>query len=133
MNSRSIFLRKGCRLPDGFRLAQERFNDGWMWAGDISTAGLNVALRGAGWHFLWIEKASTRFGYGRTEGAALSQATTRALDRLGDRFNAAEVDSVKMSAFPGFRIARVTAHARQILEQASPNAIDPVTIRQIFV
>jgi hypothetical protein len=133
LNSRSIFLRRNCRLPDGFRLALERFNDGWMLAGDISTPGLDVALRNAGWHFLWIAKASTRFGYGRTELAALSQATTRALDRIGDRFNVAEVDSVRMSGFPGFRIARVTAHARQILEQASPSATDPVTIRQIFV
>lgn len=133
MNSRSIFLRKGCRLPAGFGLRQERFNDGWMSAGDISSPGLDMALRGLGWRFLWIEKASTRFGFGRTDVAALSHATTRALERIGDRFNAAEVDSVRMSAFPGFRTARVTAHARQIQKQTSPGAVDPVTIRQIFV
>ncbi|HTW49712.1 MAG TPA: hypothetical protein VMD92_17275 [Acidobacteriaceae bacterium] len=92
-----------------------------------------MALRGVGWHFLWVEKASTRFGYGRTESAALSHATTRALHRIGDRFNVAEVDSVRISGFPGFRIARVTAHARQIQQQAAPTAIDPVSIRQIFV
>ena len=103
-----------------------------MRAGDISTAGLDWALRSAGWHFLWIEQASGGFGFGRSEFAALSQATARALDRIGDLFNAAEVDSVRMSGFSGFRIARVTAHARQILEQVSPSATDPVTIRQIF-
>jgi hypothetical protein len=129
----SIFLRKDCRLPDGFRVAQERFNNGWMLAGDLSTAGLDWALRRAGWNFVWVGKASTRFGYGRTDSAALARATNRALDQIGPRFNAAEVDSVKMSGYPGFRIARVTAHARHILEQNSPRAVDPASIRQIFV
>lgn len=119
-------------MPGGFRLEQERFNDGWMRAGDISTAGLDWALRGAGWRLLWIEKASRGLGFGRSEFAALSHATARALNRIGDRFNAAEVDSVRMSGFPWFRIVRVTAHPRQILEQASPGATGPVTIRQIF-
>lgn len=128
-----MFLRNSCSLPSGFRLRQQRFNEGWMSAGDISSPGLDMALRGVGWNFVWIEKAATRFGFGRTDGAALSHATTRALNQIGNRFNAAEVDSVRMSAFPGFRIARVTAHARQIQAQSAPSAIDPVTIRQIFV
>ena len=129
MKLRSMFLRNSCRLPEGFRLKQQRFNDGWMSAGDISSAGLDVALRGAGWHFMWIEKACSRFGYGRTESSALTQATTRALDRISDQFNAAEVDSVRMSAYPGFRVARVNAHPRQIQRQASLSAMDNATIR----
>lgn len=118
-----MFLRSGCRLPEGFRLGQQRFNEGWLSAGDISAPGLDMALRGVGWHFVWIRKASTRFGYGRTESAALARATSRALDHIGERFNAAEVDSVRMSSYPGFWIARVTAHARQIQEQSSLSAI----------
>jgi hypothetical protein len=124
-----MFLRNSCRLPEGFMLKQQRFNDGWMSAGDISSAGLDVALRGACWHFMWIEKACSRFGYGRTESSALTQATTRALDRISGQFNAAEVDSVRMSAYPGFRVARVTAHARQIQRQASLNALDEAANR----
>jgi hypothetical protein len=128
-----MFLRNGCLLPEGFRLKQERFNKGWMSAGDISSTGLDVTLRSAGWHFMWVQKACSRFGCGRTEAAAVSQATTRALDRISERFNAAEVDSVKVSNYPGFRIARVTAHARQIQEQDALSAIDATPIRQFSV
>ena len=129
VNLRSMFLRNDCLLPDGMRMKQERFNKDWMSAGDISSTGLDVALRGAGWHFMWVQKASSRFGCGRTEASAIS--TTRALDRIGDRFNAAEVDSVKISTYPGFRIARVTAHARQIQEQDSLSANNETPIREL--
>jgi hypothetical protein len=117
-----MFLRNGCLLPFGFRLRQERFSSGWMSAGDISSVGLDVTLRRAGWHFMWVKNASSCYGWGRTAASAISQATARALDRISDRFNAAEVDSVRVSTYPGFWIARVTAHARQIQEQDSLSA-----------
>jgi hypothetical protein len=114
-----MFLRIGCLLPGGFRLKQERFNKSWMSAGDISSTGLDATLRRSGWQFRWILSGCSRIGCGRTEASAVSHATTRALSRIGDGFNAAEVDLVRVSIYPGFRIARVTAHARQISEIAA--------------
>jgi hypothetical protein len=109
-----MFLRSGCVLPGGFRLRQERFNTGWMEAGDISAEGLDATLRRSGWQFSWILNGCSRLGLGRTEAAAVSHATARALREIGEPYNAAEVDLNRVSIYPGFRIARVTAHARQI-------------------
>jgi len=109
-----MFVRSGCLLPGGFRLKQERFNHGWMLAGEISTSGLDATLRRSGWHFRSFIFSCSRFGCGKTEASAISHATTRALHRIADKFNVAEVDRVRVSNYPGFRIARVTAHACQI-------------------
>jgi hypothetical protein len=126
----TMFLRDGCLLPEGFRLKQERFNRSWMLAGDISAAGLDLILRSSGWHFMWILSACSRSGCGKTEASAVSRATARALHQISDRFNAAEVDSVRVSIWPGFRTARVTAHARKIQEQDSLSAPDQATTQQ---
>ena len=114
MNRRSMFFRCRCLLPGGFRLKQERFNKGWMLAGDISIAGLDATLRRSGWHFRSFHFHCSRLGCGRTEESAVSHATTRALSHIADQFNVAEVDRVQISGYPGFRIARVTARACQI-------------------
>lgn len=109
-----MFVRSGCVLPGGFRLRQERFNKGWMLAGDISAEGLDATLRRSGWHFRSFLFSYSRMGCGKTEAAAVLHATTRALRRIADKFNVAEVDEVRVSNYPGLSVARVTAHARQI-------------------
>jgi hypothetical protein len=113
-----MFLRISCQLPGGFRLKQERFNRGWMLAGDISAEGLDATLRRSGWHFQWCPIEFSRLGCGRSDASAVSHATTRALRHLADKFNVAEVDGVRVSNYGPFRIARVTAHARQITKLA---------------
>ncbi len=114
MNNPSMFVRSGCLLPGGFRLKQERFNRGWMLAGDISATGLDETLRRSGWHFRSFFFSCSRLGCGKTRASAVSHATARALRRIADKFNVAEVDQVQVSNFPGFQIARVTARACQI-------------------
>jgi len=79
MNSRSMFFRCSCLLPGGFRLKQERFNKGWMLAGDISVPGLDATLRRSGWHFRSFHFHCSRLGCGRTEESAVSHATTRGI------------------------------------------------------
>lgn len=130
MKSHSMFLRNGCQLPAGLRLEQARFNKAWMSADDISPAGLDVVVRSAGWHFMWIEGAFSRFGWGRTEESAADRAITRALRHVSGRFNAAEADSVTFSTFPGFRVAKATVHSRQIQQDCTLGCIDQAASRQ---
>lgn len=87
-----------------------------MVAGDISTAGLDATLRRSGWHFRSFLDNCSRLGWGRTDAAAVEHATTRALRQMAVEFNVAEVDHVRVSNYGGLRIARVTAHARQIVK-----------------
>jgi len=113
MNSRSMFFRCFCLLPGGFRLKQERFNKGWMLAGDIS----RVWMRRCGGR----DGISVRFTF-TVPGLAAAEPRNRrfrmrqpvALSHIADKFNVAEVDRVQVSSYPGFRIARVTARACQI-------------------
>jgi hypothetical protein len=126
-----MFLRAGCVLPDGLDLTQEQFCGTWMSVKDTMAPALDVKVRNAGWHFMWLEDVYARFGVGRTATSATDKAIARALDRIKDRFNAAELDSVSVSKFLGFRVAKIKLHSRQIQQQASLSLVDEMTIRQL--
>ena len=68
---------------------------------------------------------------GRTATSAIDKAIASALDRIKDRFNAAELESVSVSKYLGFRVAKITLYARQIQQQASLSLVDEMTIRQL--
>jgi hypothetical protein len=131
MNPNTMFLRTECVLPDGLDLIQERFCGTWMSVKDTMAAALDVKVRNAGWHFMWLEDAYARFGVGRTATSAIDKAIASALGRIKDRFNAAELESISVSKYLGFRVAKVTLCARQIQQQASLSLVDEMTIRQL--
>lgn len=80
---------------------------------------------------MWLEDAYSCSSVGLSEASAVANAITRALNRVKSRFNAAELDSIKVSQYPGFRIAKITVHARQIQQHGSLSLIDEMTIRQL--
>lgn len=118
MKSHAMFLRAGCVLPDGLDLTQEQFCGTWMSVKDTMAAALDLKVRNAGWHFMWLVDAYVRFGVGRSATSAIDKAIIRALDRIKDKFNAAELDWIKVSKYPGFQVATIKLHARQIQQQA---------------
>ena len=121
MKINSVFLRDACTLPSQFNLLQEPFSRGWAEAIGTEASELDTAIRGAGWHFMWLADSYSSQALGRTAETAIRCALARALPGVNKRFNAAELDSVHVVTFPGFRIARVTVQARQIQRQASLN------------
>jgi hypothetical protein len=62
MRQHSMFLRTSCLLPDGLDLIQEQFGEAWMSVGDTIAFALDVRVRKAGWHFMWLEDAYSRYG-----------------------------------------------------------------------
>jgi hypothetical protein len=126
----SIFLRTGCLLPDGLDLLQEKFDDTWSSARDTTATALDLRIRDAGWHFMWLVGTYSRHGFGRTPKIAISKAIALALNEVKARFNAAELGSVSVSRYPGFQIARVTIHTRQIQQQSSLGLVDEMSLRQ---
>lgn len=96
----------------------------------MSTA-LDEKVRNAGWHFMWLEAAHASHSVGVTETSAIAKAIARALNQIKDRFNAAELGSITISKYPGFRIAKITLHARHIQQHASLGLVDEMTIRQL--
>lgn len=123
-----IFLRVGCVLPKGLHLKQKHFDERWMSVENAAPAQLDLAVRDAGWHFMWIEQACSRRGYGTTEQSAIARAVTCALTQTPARFNAAELGSVRVSRYLGLHVAKATLHARHIQRKASLSSVDAMTI-----
>jgi hypothetical protein len=136
----SVFLRTGCTLPDGIGLIQEPFCDKWAMVEDMAASSLDRKIRGAGWHFFWLQASSSRLGFGRTAKTAIHRALTVALKQVGGRFNAAELGSLHVATYPGFRVAKDHAsypphsarHCAGFCQQnrslARSNAMSPVCL-----
>jgi hypothetical protein len=131
MKLSAMFLRTGCILPDGMELIQTRFDEKWMSVENATATTLDVRVRNAGWHFMCLQTAHSRVGIGRTAESAISKAMALALKQTEVRFNAAELGLVKVTRYPGFHVARVTLHTRQIQEHASLGLVDEMVLRQL--
>jgi hypothetical protein len=120
----SIFLRNECILPKRLDPLREPVGDGWMRVEEIPASVFDTMIRQAGWHFMWILRPSARRGFGITQDAATRRALISALRGVASRFNAAELDSIRISKYPGFYIANVILQSRQIQEHTSLDSVD---------
>jgi hypothetical protein len=102
MKPHAMFLRIGCTLPDGLSLRQKQFCETWMSVEDTMPFVLDIKVRTIGRHFMWLQDAYSRFGFGLTASSAIHNAVTRALDRVKSRFNGAELNSadIQVSSLP---------------------------------
>ena len=121
MKINTVFLRDECILPSQFTLLQEPFSKGWAEAIGTVASELDAAIRALGWHFMWMVDSRAALALGRTAETAILRALARAFPGVRKRFNAAELDSIQVTNFPGFHLARVTVQARQIQRQTSLN------------
>jgi len=76
-------------------------------------------VRQAGWHYIWVPPNCARRGFGANTETAINRALTRGLKSIPRRFNAAELDFVRVTKYPGFYIAKVALQSRQIQEHTS--------------
>jgi hypothetical protein len=120
----SVFLRNGCALPGRLDPLREPCGDHWTHLEEIAAPVFDTMIRQAGWHFMWLQGSCTRKGFGFTAEKATGRALARALNGVTKRFNAAELDSVQVTKYPGFHIANVTMHSRQIQQYTLLETID---------
>ncbi len=125
MKLHSVYLRKGCILPNRLDPLREPIGSDWSRIEDLPARVFNTIIRQAGWRFRWIPDACIRRGFGTSRDRATSYALTRALKGIAQRFNAAELDSVQVALYLGFYIATVTLQPRQI-QQASLDDTDDI-------
>ncbi len=102
-----------------------------MSVADTMAAALDVDIRNAGWHFMWLVGTYSRLGAGRTVESAIGKAVALALNQVNGRFNAAELDSISVRKYPGFLVAKVTLHARHIQQAATLGHLDEMTIQPV--
>jgi hypothetical protein len=126
-----MFLRTGCLLPEGMGLIQARFGEKWMSVENATAATLDVEIRNAGWHFMYLQTAHSCVGLGHTAESATSKARALALKQTEGRFNAAELGLVKVTRYPGLYVAKATLRTRQIQQHASLGLVDEMALRQL--
>lgn len=110
----SVFLRKGCILPDRLQPLREPFGDNWTLVQEMPALVLDKKIHEEGWHVMWMRGTCLRRGFGLTQEEAAHRALARALNGVARRFDAAELASVQVSKYPGFHIAKVKLQPRQI-------------------
>jgi hypothetical protein len=111
-------------LPNRFRQAQERFDQDWMLAREMSAATFDAALRNAGWQLIWVRGSFREMGFGLSDKAAIHRTLVLAFKYIHRRYNAAELESVRVSCFLGLRVARVKLHARHVQPQSGFEIVD---------
>lgn len=86
---------------------------------DIPALVFDTMIRQTGWHFMWLQGRCSRIGFGLTQEAAIRRALARALNGISKYYNAAELDCIEITQYPGFQIANVTVQTIQIQQKAS--------------
>lgn len=124
MKLHSVFLRSGCILPDRLDPLREPLGGEWTLVEEITAPVFDTMIRQAGWHFMWMQGSCSRRGFGLTEEEAKHRALARALKGITRLFNAAELDSVRVTKCSGFHIANVTLQPRQIQQHTSLDIAD---------
>jgi len=97
----------------------EQVCDGWNLVQEIAAPAFDAMIRQAGWHFMWLQGACCRRGFGRSTDKATHRALSRALDGIVKRFNGAKLERVEVKRSPGFHGAKVTLQPCQIQQQTS--------------
>lgn len=80
---------------------------------------------------MWVMEAYSCLAFGRTAESARRRAITLALTKVKMGFNAAELGLVKFTKYPGFQVATITLHTRQIQQSASLGLGEAIALREI--
>jgi hypothetical protein len=119
LNPHSVFLRKGCILPDRLDPVHNLVCENWSVVAEITAPVLDTMIRRMGWHFLCVLRPFRRRGFGVTEADATKRALAGALKRVARQYNTAELVSVQAKRYPGFYIAAVILQPRHIQQFTS--------------
>jgi len=125
----SVFLRMGCVLPSHLDPVRRPFGDNWKLVEGITASIFDTMIRQAGWHSMWMPGSCSRRGFGLTAANATHRALTRGLNAVPRRFNAAELQSVYVSWYPGFCVASVTLHPREVMQSTTAELTHEVRLQ----
>jgi len=120
----SVFLRTSCILPQNLDPLRAPFGDNWTHVEEIGTPVFDTMVRHAGWHFICVHGTCSRRGFGVTRDDATHRAVVRTLKEVTSQCNAAELDYVQTTKYPGFHVSRATMQPRQIQPHTSLGITD---------
>jgi hypothetical protein len=129
VKGQSVFLRKGCALPARLDPVREPFGRTWMLVEQITAPVFDTMIRQIGWHSIWMPGSCSRRGFGLTPENATHSALARALDAVPYQFNAAELDTVQVSKYPGFCVVNVTVRPREVQQYTAAELVSQRQLR----
>jgi len=120
----NVLLRVKAELPSGFKLATDSFHEGWNFMRTGDARRLKRKIQTRGWNFIKTGDGSLRSGVGDTSQEAIASALKLALRRVGESFNAAEVEHIELTQYPWFFLARVRVYPYRIQQDAQMAVVD---------
>ncbi len=122
----NVMLRMQAEFPAGFKVAREKFLEGWMRMRSGGVVRLEKKVHVCGWNFLKIAEGAVKSGVGATSEEAIASALKLALRRVGPHSNAVEVEQIQLTQYPWFCLARVRVNPYRIQEGAALPAMAEV-------
>src|ERR1035437_8320344 len=102
-----ILLRERIELPASLTIAKEDFQNGWKFALIADAQELEKQVHASGWNLFTIAERVQVSGVGETQQEAVATGLRLALLRMNASNNAATVESIELTKYPWFELARV--------------------------
>jgi hypothetical protein len=113
----SVFIRRGTFTPESLEVESEEVGEGWDRVRNSEAGGLGLALRGAGWHMVYIADRIHGFAFGPIGQNTIRTAVGSLLRKLRPQmFNCVEVIGITAHHFAGVPYVHVIGCARHIQE-----------------
>ena len=130
-----ILLHERIELPASLTIAKEDFQNGWKFALMANAQELETQVHSSGWNLFTIVDRVQASGVGETQQEAVASGLRLALLRMNARNNAAMVESIELTKYPWFELARVKVRPICIQQSATLAVSDdrlstPVARRQ---
>ena len=115
----SVFIRRGTFTPESLELESEEAGEGWDRVRNSEAGGLDLALRGVGWHMIYIADRVHGFAFGPIGQNTIRTAAASLLRKLRPQmFNSVEIIGVTAHHFAGVPYVHVIGCARHIQQSS---------------
>ena len=128
LEQHTIFLREHIILPEGIALAGETICEGWVVLQSGDAPWLDKTIRARGWNSNVLTRMYWKSGYANRAQDAIRRAAQRALRKVNERFNAAEIGHIVVAKHLWFYVARVGIFYRYIQESPFLGSSDELSI-----
>jgi hypothetical protein len=127
----SVMLRVQAQLPANLRMKTDGFSEGWKFARSVNITQLEKRINARGWQFIKIADEFLRSGVGDSPQHAIASAMNLSLRCVSEYFNAVGVETIRLTRYQWFWLARVTISPYRIQEIAVPPITDAAVLRPI--
>jgi hypothetical protein len=114
----NMLLRGQVDVPDGLKLATEKFCADWNFVRSVDARRLEKKIHARGLNFTDIADEAMRSGVGKSSQEAVANALRLTLRHVSDSFNAVEVKHIELTQYPWFFLARVSVSPYRIQQGA---------------